>query len=144
MYASWHSSQTKPIPEHLYRLTCSLDLRKTAVEALQEGDFSETRLSRYQELWNSEMGHGLNQAMSYRESFLNFSDKTIDLFIRFLNKPRWLNIILQYGDVDYPSRLGSKMYLLNPLARMLFGGAGKSSDRASRQTTEAFEMNPDK
>ncbi|HHX94735.1 MAG TPA: NAD(P)/FAD-dependent oxidoreductase [Clostridia bacterium] len=123
------ASQTKPISGGgIYTgLRAAQICAETAVGALMEEDLTENRLYHYQEQWNKEMGGELNRAMGYRKSFLNLSDKNIDLLIRFLNKPMWLNTILHYGDIDYPSRLALKMCLLNPLARVFFRNAGQTT-----------------
>ncbi|NLO90187.1 MAG: NAD(P)/FAD-dependent oxidoreductase [Clostridia bacterium] len=93
---------------------------KIAVQALKEDDLSEKGLARYQNLWEREMGREILCGMSYRENFLNFSDEDMDLLIRLLDKPKWLKTILQYGDIDYPSFLANRLFVLNPVVRGLF------------------------
>ncbi len=99
-----------------------------AVEALSEGNLSETKMSRYQKLWKKEMGKELIRAMTYRESFLDFSDKDIELVIRFLSKPRCQKLILKYGDIDYPSHLAKKFF--GPWKNSLFKVALRIADHA--------------
>lgn len=93
---------------------------ETAVSALISDDLSEKSLAAYQQRWNKEMGNELASAMNYRRSFLEFSDRDIEMLTNFLNKPKWLKTILEYGDIDYPSFLASKLYLLHPLVRTVF------------------------
>jgi digeranylgeranylglycerophospholipid reductase len=81
-----------------------------AVEALSEGNLSETKMSRYQMLWKKDMGEEIIRAMTHRESFLDFSDEDIELAIRFLSKPQCHKLILKYGDIDYPSHLANKFF----------------------------------
>lgn len=113
--------QTKPISGGgIYTgLVAAKLCGETAVKALSEDDLSERRLAEYQELWNKKMGRELSSAMNYRKSFLGFSDEDIDMLLKYLNKPKWLKAILEYGDIDYPSFLASKLYLLHPLVRPL-------------------------
>lgn len=114
--------QTKPISGGgIYTgLRAAQLCAETAVEALIEDNLTETRLARYQESWIQEMGEELSCSMSYRKNFLDFSDKDIDTLIRFLNKPKWIKAILKYGDIDYPSFLASKLWLLHPFVKTFF------------------------
>jgi geranylgeranyl reductase family protein len=87
---------------------------QVAVEALNEGDLSEIKLSKYQKLWEMEMGEEITCAMSHRECFMDFSDEDIELILRFLNKPLNKKLVLKYGDMDYPSHLAKKLLRLGP------------------------------
>lgn len=87
---------------------------RVAARALREDKLSEKMLSRYQLLWAEEFGEEIRCGLSHRESFLNFSDEDIDLLLRFLDKPYWLNIILKYGDIDYPSILARPLFNAGP------------------------------
>jgi digeranylgeranylglycerophospholipid reductase len=87
---------------------------QVVVEALNEGDLSETKLSRYQKLWEMEMGDEITCAMLHRECFMDFTDEDIEFIIRFLSKPLCKKIILKYGDIDYPSHLAKKFFGLGP------------------------------
>jgi geranylgeranyl reductase family protein len=106
--------QTKPISGGgIYLgLRGALVCSQTAVEALREDNLTEAKMSSYQKLWEKEMEDERAIAMKLRESFLNFSDEDIDLVIRFLNKPKYHKLILKYGDIDYPSYLGKKLFSL--------------------------------
>jgi len=114
--------QTKPISGGgiFTGLTAAQLCAETAIKALAEDNLSEKRIAVYQELWQAKIGLELSSAMSYRKSFLEFTDREIDTLLRFLNRPRWLKTILDYGDIDYPSLLASKLHKLHPLVRTLF------------------------
>jgi flavin-dependent dehydrogenase len=101
---------------------------QVAVEALKEGDLSEIKLSKYQKLWEKEMGEEINCAMSHRECFLDFSDEDIELILRFLNKPLCKKLILKYGDIDYPSHLAKKLLRMGPWKNSFIKAALKFSD----------------
>lgn len=85
---------------------------QTAVEALKEDNLTEAKLSSYQKLWDKELEDERASAMKLRESYLNFSDEDIDSVIRFLDKPKYQKLIIKYGDIDYPSYLGKKLFNL--------------------------------
>lgn len=87
---------------------------KTAVEALNEDNLSEEKMSSYQTLWEKEIAEEINSSMKLRESFLDFRDEDIDLIIRFLSRPKCQNLILKYGDIDYPSHIASKLISFSP------------------------------
>jgi digeranylgeranylglycerophospholipid reductase len=101
-----------------------------AVEALSAGDLSETRMACYQKLWEKEMAEEILCAMKHRESFLDFSDKDIDLLIRFLRKPQCEKIVIKYGDIDYPSNLAKKLLKLGPWKNSFFKTALRIADYA--------------
>ncbi len=90
---------------------------QVAAQALKEDNLSEKTLSRYQLLWNEEFSQEIRCGLSHRESYLNFSDRDIDLLLRFLNKPYWQNIISKYGDIDYPSILARPLFNAGPWTR---------------------------
>ncbi len=103
---------------------------QVAVEALNEGDLSEIKLSKYQKLWEMEMGEEITCAMSHRECFMDFSDEDIELILRFLNKPLNKKLILKYGDMDYPSHLAMKLLRLGPWRNSFLKAALRISDYA--------------
>lgn len=110
------ASQTKPISGGgiFMGLRGAKICGQIAVEALNEGDLSEVKMSRYQKLWEKDMGEEIISAMAHRESFLDFSDEDIDLVIRFLSKPQCQELLLKYGDIDYPSHLAKKLFSFGP------------------------------
>lgn len=103
---------------------------QVAVEALNEGDLSEAKLSRYQKLWEIEMGEEITSAMTHRECFMDFRDEDIELVIRFLSKPLCKKLILKYGDIDYPSHLAKKLFSLGPWRSSFFKAALRIADYA--------------
>lgn len=103
---------------------------QVAVEALNEGDLSEIKLSKYQKLWETEMGEEITCAMSHRQCFMDFSDEDIELMIRFLNKPLNKKLIVKYGDIDYPSQLAKKLLRLGPWRSGFLKAALRISDYA--------------
>ncbi len=120
--------QTKPISGgglYLGMLGAELCAR-VAAGALQKGDFSPESLSEYQRLWEKEMAGEIAAAFAHRDIFLTMTDKEMDVLIRFFNRPLWQNIIARYGDIDYPSWLGGKLFFAKPWAeKFLISGLKK-------------------
>ncbi len=85
---------------------------RVALQALAEGDFSETMLSRYQAMWEKEIGHEIKHGLKNRNFFAGLSDSRMELIIRFLNRPFWKSLILNQANLDYPARLAGKLATL--------------------------------
>jgi len=96
---------------------------QVAINSLIENDLSERNLYNYQCLWEREMGAEIDCGVSYREHFLNFSDKDIELVIRLLSSPKRQNLIIKYGDIDYPSGLARFLFNVGPLKKWFIKGA---------------------
>jgi geranylgeranyl reductase family protein len=77
---------------------------RTAIESLEENDFSSRMMSRYQERWRSEIGKELDKGYRIRKVFVRLNDRKIDEVGRLMNRRDVLEILSQ-GDIDYPSRL---------------------------------------
>lgn len=80
-----------------------------AVEALQEKDFSEKFLARYQERWEKAIGEEIYCGLKHRDVFLSLTDDDMDKIISFFNKPYWRKLILRYGDIDFHSALAVRL-----------------------------------
>lgn len=94
---------------------------RTAVASLDKGDFSESFLAAYQRAWEDEIGMEISCGLRHRETFLNLTDKEMELLIGFLNKPYWRKMILKYGDLDYHSHLAKKLSFAPPWAQRFLG-----------------------
>lgn len=110
------ANQTKPISGGgIYMsLRASQICADVAIQALNDNNFSEEKMSIYQTLWENEMKEEINSAMKLRLSFLNLKDKDIESVIRFLNKAKYKELIAKYADIDYPSLLACKLFDYNP------------------------------
>lgn len=82
-----------------------------AIDALQQKSFTEKTLSQYHKKWTDEIGKELSLGMMFRKIFSNLQDKDIDVYIKKLNNNEVIEIINEYGDIDYPS------HLIKPLLR---------------------------
>jgi geranylgeranyl reductase family protein len=86
-------------------LLCANHCANVAIEALLRNDFSSQILKKYQKLWQADIGKELLYGMRFRKMFNNLSDKHFDKYIEKFTNPKITDIILKYGDIDYPSKL---------------------------------------
>lgn len=89
----------------------------TALGALNNNDFSEEFLSRYQKDWDQTIGQEIRCGLSHRQVFLKLDDKNMDHLVSLFNKPYWHKLILKYGDLDYHSKLAGRLANLPQWAR---------------------------
>jgi len=78
---------------------------KVALEALQKNNFSLQFLKKYHKLWYSDIGMELFLGMRFRKIFKNLTDYQMDKYIKKFQNPKIIEIISEYGDIDYPSKL---------------------------------------
>jgi len=86
-------------------LLCASHCSDVAVEALNKNDFSSNFLRKYHQLWSADIGRELYLGMKLRRIFKNLSDKQLDKYIKFFQKPNIVETISKHGDIDYPSKL---------------------------------------
>lgn len=84
------------------------------IESLEKNDFSSNSLRKYHKLWDKEIGKELNRGMTFRTVFKNLSDEGFDKYISKFNKPKIVDIINRYGDIDFPSKLVSPLIKKDP------------------------------
>ncbi|OAT85898.1 lycopene cyclase family protein [Desulfotomaculum copahuensis] len=95
---------------------------RTALAALEYGEFGPAALAVYQRAWEKEAGMEIRCGLRHRETFLNMSDQEMDMLLAFFDRPQWRRIILKYGDLDYHSRIAAKLALAPPWARRFVTG----------------------
>jgi len=86
---------------------------ETALEALENADFSPSSLSKYQSRWKKEIGKEIDRGMTLRRAYLGMSDKKLDEIGEILAKPKVARILRQ-GDIDFPSALAPKIVKAAP------------------------------
>ncbi|MEW6069213.1 MAG: NAD(P)/FAD-dependent oxidoreductase [Candidatus Thermoplasmatota archaeon] len=91
---------------------------KVAISALEKGDYSAKVLKEYQKLWHSELGRELKLGLLARNVFKRLADKDFDSILANLNNSKTLALILEYGDLDYHSKI-MKALLQAPQVTML-------------------------
>jgi len=85
---------------------------QVALQALAKGDFSEKMLSRYQTMWEKEIGHEIKHGLKNRKIFASLSDSRMELIIRFLNRPFWKSLILNQANLDQTAKLAGRLVTL--------------------------------
>jgi digeranylgeranylglycerophospholipid reductase len=75
-----------------------------ALSAIEEGDFSSSKLSEYERRWKADIGKELSRAMIARRVFLRLNDAQLDALLRTLSSSSLRNVI-SMGDIDFPTRL---------------------------------------
>ncbi|MCG8401780.1 MAG: NAD(P)/FAD-dependent oxidoreductase [Firmicutes bacterium] len=93
---------------------------RVAASALREDNLAEKNLARYQQLWEEEFSEEISCGIGHRESFLHFKDQDMESLLRFLNKPYWKKVILNHGDIDYPSQLAKRLFSARPWMKRFF------------------------
>jgi len=86
-------------------LLCANHCVSVGLDALKKNDFSQNSLRRYHKLWTSDIGRELYLGMKFRSIFKRLSDKQLDKYIQKFQNPKITDIISEYGDIDYPSKL---------------------------------------
>jgi len=101
-------------------LCCATHCANTAIEALDKNDFSSFFLKRYQKNWEKDLGFELKIGMKFRKIFKSLTDKQFDTYVEKFQDPKIVEIINEYGDIDYPSKLVKPLLKKTPfLLRLL-------------------------
>lgn len=87
---------------------------KVALEALQKKNFSSQALKKYHKLWYADIGMELFLGMRFRKIFKNLTDNQMDKYIKKFQNRKIIEIISQYGDIDYPSKLVAPLLKKTP------------------------------
>ncbi len=86
-------------------LVCANHCIPTIKKAFESKNYSSEILNTYHEAWRSDIGRELTLGMQFRKIFRNLNDKHFEKYIEKFNSPAIRNIITEYGDIDYPSKL---------------------------------------
>jgi len=86
-------------------LLCGSYCSSVVTEALQRNNFSLQFLKKYHKLWSTDIGRELYIGMKFRRIFKNLTDRQMDKYIEKFQKQKITEIISEYGDIDYPSKL---------------------------------------
>ncbi len=98
------AGQTKPLSGGgLYTgITAAECAAQTALEALEQQDFSEPSLSNYESRWKDEIGKELKRGYRIRRVFLNLDDRRLNE-VGGIFKKKGVEDLLTEGDIDRPS-----------------------------------------
>ena len=97
-----------------YGLLSAKRCAQVAVEALNKQDFSESLLSKYQNLWEKDIGTEIEQGLRFRNIFLNLNDDDIDELLDIFGQKEFLEFINRHGDIDFPWKLALKIITKKP------------------------------
>ncbi|MDI6720249.1 MAG: NAD(P)/FAD-dependent oxidoreductase [Methanomicrobiales archaeon] len=78
---------------------------RVAAECCESGRFDDDALRSYESAWKKDFGHELEVGMRLLSLRRRMSDGELDGILARLNDPGILAAIVQYGDMDRPSRL---------------------------------------
>jgi len=100
------ASQVKPTTGGgvIVGLSCSKIAGEVAYEAVNNNDFSETFLSRYQSRWKELTGFDLAVMRQIRKLLNRLSDDRIDKIIGLCEKLGVDNVLEEVGDIDFQGR----------------------------------------
>jgi len=87
---------------------------KVAIDALQENNFSSQFLKKYHKLWYADIGMELFLGLRFRKIYKNLTDNQMDKYIKKFQNPKITEIISEYGDIDYPSKLVTPLLKKTP------------------------------
>ncbi len=81
---------------------------------LENEDFSENSLSRYQAGWKGELGLELRFDAMAQRFFSGIPDSSLDRIYEILSRPKNIETINKLGDIDFPSKVILSILLRNP------------------------------
>jgi len=96
---------------------------ETAVKALEADDFSSKMMRNYHRGWMRRIGKELRRDLAIHESFARLTDRQMEDLFRLLDKPHIIELIQQFGDIDFPSRVGWRLVREEPRLLKYTGNA---------------------
>jgi len=84
---------------------CARIAGKVAAEAALAGKTAKSDLAVYEQLFNQAIGDELGFGRAARSLLGDIEDDAIDVIFSAIARPEITELIAQYGDIDYPSRL---------------------------------------
>ncbi len=93
-------------------LYCAEICSNIAIESIKNNDFSI--LKKYQKICSKEIGKELVKGYRFRSIFKRLSDEQMDKYIEGFSDPKLVEIINQYGDIDFPSKLVKPLIKKSP------------------------------
>lgn len=96
-------------------LSCADFCCDVAIDAIKHNTFSEKFLKKYQKCCLDSIGKELVKGYRYRSIFKTLSDNQMDKYIANFSDPGIVEIINNFGDIDYPSKLVKPLIRKTPL-----------------------------
>jgi len=95
-------------------LRCAVHCTETALEALGKDDFSAHQMRRYHRAWSKSVGKELRKDLAIFESFVTLTDTQFEELFDLFDNPAMIRLIEEYGDIDFPSKLGWRLLREEP------------------------------
>ncbi|MEM4257803.1 MAG: NAD(P)/FAD-dependent oxidoreductase [Candidatus Thermoplasmatota archaeon] len=86
-------------------LLCATQCATVAAEALETQDFTDAFLKKYHTTWTRDIGKELAIGMRFRNIYKKLNDQQLNNICQKLSSQKSIEIINQFGDIDYPSKL---------------------------------------
>lgn len=88
---------------------CARIAGKVAAKCTLNGDLSANSLKKYDDEWKSILGRELNFGFKAHQILNRLSDEDLNKIVEIINEPEIIELINEYGDMDYSSRLILKL-----------------------------------
>jgi digeranylgeranylglycerophospholipid reductase len=95
-------------------LLCSTICAETAIKALEKEDFSARMMGTYHRGWMKRIGRELRRDLAIHDAFSRLTDRQLDDLIRLLDRPHIIEMVQQFGDIDFPSKVGWRLVREEP------------------------------
>jgi geranylgeranyl reductase family protein len=96
-------------------ILCGVICSSVAIQSLNKKDFSEKFLNSYFKLCKKNIGKELNRGMFFRSIYKGLSDKQFEKYIDMFQNKKIKDVINEFGDIDYPSKLAKPLIKNSPL-----------------------------
>ncbi|MEF8878791.1 MAG: NAD(P)/FAD-dependent oxidoreductase [Candidatus Thermoplasmatota archaeon] len=73
--------------------------------SFEKQDLSSYSLKEYHKRWTADVGKEIKKSLHFRKIFCKLTDRQMDKYIKKLQDPKVIDVINEYGDIDYPSNL---------------------------------------
>jgi digeranylgeranylglycerophospholipid reductase len=77
----------------------------------------------YHRGWMKRIGKELRRDLAIHESFARLTDRQLEDLIRLLDKPHIIEMVQQFGDIDFPSKVGWRLVREEPRLLKYAGNA---------------------
>jgi digeranylgeranylglycerophospholipid reductase len=104
-------------------LLCGIICAETAVKALNEDDFSAKMMRTYHRRWTRRIGKELRRGVAIHDSFARLTDRQFEDLFKLLDTPNIIELVQQFGDIDFPSKVGWRLVREEPRLLKYAGNA---------------------
>jgi geranylgeranyl reductase family protein len=91
-------------------MVCAKHCANTANLALENNDFGSKVLRSYHKAWQDEIGKELKHGFRLNKVYMHLTDAQLEDGFKLLGEKNILDLISHEGDIDYPSKLTTKLF----------------------------------